>query len=434
MQIDFSMVGDAELVARVRRLVRADRSVSAQLLVHLAELDARKLHLEKAYGSLHEYCVKALGMSDAEAYLRTQAARLGRKFPLVFDRVESGDLNLTSIKLIGPYLALANHVELLDRVRGKSKREVERLVAELAPQPDVPGRMRRLPEQRPLVAAGLTAELPRAQPSAASAAAEPAPAMVPTPAMAPAPAMAPTPGLVLEMPRPRASTKPLSPGRFKLELTLDQDGHDKLEQLQELLRHQIPNGDLARIVTLALARLHVETLKRRTGQLSKPRKKATLMAAAAVPATVAPDAFAEQPAGGSTAALLALEDHVIVQQGRGVDQAPDALVAPDARAAEAPKPTRAIPRAVRREVFARDDGRCTFVSDDGHRCEARVFIEVHHHNVTYARGGAATVENLRLACRAHNGLLAERDYGVSYMRGRASNAHSNRTTHQRAML
>jgi hypothetical protein len=359
MQIDFSGVGDAELLSRLQRLVRVDRSVSAKLLVHLAEVDARKLHLEQAYSSLHEYCVKGLGMSDAEAYLRTQAAKLGRRFPLVIERIESGELNLSSIKLMGPHLTLENHVELLDRVRGMRKREVEKLVAELAPQPDVPARMRRLPSLGPVASAPAVAPLraqeSATQPSAAAATAAPA--------------------FTLEMPRPRASTTPLSPGRFKLELTLDQDGHDKLEQLREMLRHQIPDGDLKRIVTLALSKLHEETLRRRAAHASKPRKRAAV-------------------------------------------------------AAEAPKPSRVIPRAVRREVFARDGGRCTFVSDDSQRCEARGFIEVHHHDVPFARGGAATVENLRLACRAHNGWLAERDYGASYMQGRISNALTQRREQQ----
>jgi hypothetical protein len=84
-------------------------------------------------------------MSEAEAYLRIQAARLGRRFPLVVELLGQGALHLTAIKLLGPHLTLDNHAQLLERARGKRKREVELLVAEIAPKPDVPSRMSKLP-------------------------------------------------------------------------------------------------------------------------------------------------------------------------------------------------------------------------------------------------------------------------------------------------
>ena len=49
------------------------------------------------------------------------------------------------------------------------------------------------------------------------------------------------------------------------------------------------------------------------------------------------------------------------------------------------------------------------------RCAARGLLEVHHHETPYALGGAASVDNLRLMCRAHNALQAERDFGRDFM-------------------
>jgi hypothetical protein len=77
--------------------------------------------------------------------------------------------------------------------------------------------------------------------------------------------------------------------------------------------------------------------------------------------------------------------------------------------------SRHIPLAVRREVHTRDNGQCTFVGSDGRRCSERGFLEIHHHNTTFARGGAATADNLRLACRVHNRFYAEQDYGREFM-------------------
>jgi hypothetical protein len=89
--------------------------------------------------------------------------------------------------------------------------------------------------------------------------------------------------------------------------------------------------------------------------------------------------------------------------------------------------SRYIPRKVLREVYARDLGQCTFVSPEGRRCAARGFLEVHHHNTTFARGGEASAANLRLTCRVHNALLAERDYGRAFMKDKLRAAAAQRT-------
>src|SRR6266513_50823 len=75
------------------------------------------------------------------------------------------------------------------------------------------------------------------------------------------------------------------------------------------------------------------------------------------------------------------------------------------------KPSRYVPRPVRRAVFERAGARCTFVAEDGTRCAATHRLELHH-VIPHALGGLPTVENLKLTCNRHNGLLARRDYGV----------------------
>ena len=127
-------VTDQDLIARLRRLVRADRTLSARMLVHLGEMDARGLYRECACASMFAYCVQELHMSEAEAYLRIQAARLGRQFPLIVQLFGQGSLHLTAIKLLGPHLTFDNHVRVLEQARGKNKREIELLVAALAPR------------------------------------------------------------------------------------------------------------------------------------------------------------------------------------------------------------------------------------------------------------------------------------------------------------
>ena len=186
------------------------------------------------------------------------------------------------------------------------------------------------------------------------------------------PASTHAPTFALEAPRPAASLTPLRPSRYKLELTAGQALHDKLEQLKNLLRHQVPDGDLAAIVELAVDELVAKKLKQRFAQKQKPTPKTRR------------------------------------------------AVKPAARRRK--HNSRYIPRAVVRAVHQRDGERCTFESADGKRCSERGFLELHH-SIPFARGGEATAENMKLLCRAHNALHAERDFGAAVIRSKRFRAN-----------
>ena len=76
-----------------------------------------------------------------------------------------------------------------------------------------------------------------------------------------------------------------------------------------------------------------------------------------------------------------------------------------------------IPAGVRRAAYVKDGGRCSFVSTDGNRCGERRFIEFHH-VIPRAADGKATVENIQLRCRAHNGHEVDLFFGPGMRRWR----------------
>jgi hypothetical protein len=82
---------------------------------------------------------------------------------------------------------------------------------------------------------------------------------------------------------------------------------------------------------------------------------------------------------------------------------------------------RYVPAAVKRMVWRRDGARCTFVGTNGHRCEARAFVEFEH-IIPVALGGLASVEKLRLLCRAHNHFVAEQAFGAEFMKKKREQA------------
>ena len=83
-----SHLSDGALIAEVARCARDERHATAQLIAHLAELDARRLYLGAGHSSLFTYCRDGLGLSDDAAYNRVEAAQLLAQAEAVFEDAE----------------------------------------------------------------------------------------------------------------------------------------------------------------------------------------------------------------------------------------------------------------------------------------------------------------------------------------------------------
>ena len=205
-------LSNQELIAALPLLVRRESQAIAELVAHLAEVDARRLYRDQAFPSMHQYCVDALHLCEGAAYKRITAARTARRFPIILDLLADGRLHLSAVCLLAPHLTEGNHSSLLEAAVHRSKRGVELLLAERFPRPDVPQSIRKLPVR---------------QPQSEMAVPSPAPIPItgrpPEPVLlaAPVPALAPLAPVPLSPPPPRpAVVAPLSPERFKLQLTI----------------------------------------------------------------------------------------------------------------------------------------------------------------------------------------------------------------------
>jgi 5-methylcytosine-specific restriction endonuclease McrA len=139
---------DTELISETRRLIGAERKLTAKLVTYLAEIEERRLHLLSGFASMFAFCTRGLGMSENEAFRRIAAARLGRRFPVVHSLLASGAVHLTTLELLRYHLTAENHRELFESVSGKTKREVETLLATRFPRPDEPSKIRQLSGER----------------------------------------------------------------------------------------------------------------------------------------------------------------------------------------------------------------------------------------------------------------------------------------------
>ena len=177
-----------------------------------------------------------------------------------------------------------------------------------------------------------------------------------------------------ETARPRVA--PLAPGRFGLQFTVGQETHEKLRYAQALLGHAVPTGDLGQVLDRALDALIARLEQRKFAATRHPRQ-------------------------------------------------------PRRQRRDSANP-RHVPAEVRRAVWERDGGQCTFVSEAGRRCPARTRLEFDHVEPV-ARGGRATVDGMRLRCRAHNQYAAEQAFGAGFMsRKRAAAQRETKEARDRA--
>ncbi len=126
--------GDLDDAARA--LAHEARSSTARLIAHLAEIDARREHLLWGYKSLFDYCVRALGLSEGAVWTRIQVAKVCRRFPQVLVALSKGKIHLTAASQLAPHLSEENVDDLIQRAQGRSKRQLQGLLAALAPKPE----------------------------------------------------------------------------------------------------------------------------------------------------------------------------------------------------------------------------------------------------------------------------------------------------------
>jgi len=200
-------LSDEDLIARLESLCQVERTVGAEIVAHLMEVKRRRLDVDLGYSSLFSYCVERLGFSSDVAYKRMQAAAAAQAFPEVLGHLESGALTLSSLAVLVPHLE-AHGTGLIEKALGKSRREVQRLVAEL---------------------------------------------LVPAPNSDP------------------ATLEPVAGGRMRLQVVLDEEACAALEQAIALDRHLDPHGDVGQRLGRALGQYVKTRRKARLAESKRPR-------------------------------------------------------------------------------------------------------------------------------------------------------------------
>ena len=248
-------VSDEVVVTRVKECVATERQATAALISWLAEFDLRRLYLGQGFSSLFQYCTQCLHLSERASYSRIEEARLVRRFTVISEFIADSRVSLTAVAMLARHLTEANHRVLLEGAVHKTVREVEVVVARLAPKPDAPALVRRVVAAQQQPFAERPAPSPLTPLTSLTSRHEPEQAAGPGP------------------PRPPVAQaiKPLAPERFRVQFTISGEARERLTVAQDLLRHSVPSGDIAEIFDRALIALIADLEKKKLALVARPR-------------------------------------------------------------------------------------------------------------------------------------------------------------------
>jgi len=126
-----------------KEAVGKERLATTRVLHYLQELENRKLYAERGFPTLHAYCVQVLSYSTAAAYRRIAAMRLLAEMPSLEEKLNSGELNLSTLSTVQNFLVQEEKnkkkyspeekIQLMKAINGKSRRETDRILTAISP-------------------------------------------------------------------------------------------------------------------------------------------------------------------------------------------------------------------------------------------------------------------------------------------------------------
>lgn len=269
---------DRELLRNLAGLAARSRATLAEMLAHLAEVDARRLYREAAHPSLYSYCVRGLALSESTSSKIIAAVRAAREFPVICEMLAAGTLHLSGIVVLSPHLTPETASDLLSAASGRTRVEIEVLIASRrrAPLPLVD-----CDDTTPTIppgAAGLrlsdsqTSPVPDRHVARMADLSTPSiSSTVATPPVPPVSRASSTTPVTTE--HCRANTPAQRPGhhdeRSVLRIAARRSLHEKLARARVLLGHHLRSGDPADVIEKALDGL-IARLERRGRHSDRP--------------------------------------------------------------------------------------------------------------------------------------------------------------------
>ncbi|MEK6706164.1 MAG: HNH endonuclease signature motif containing protein [Bdellovibrionota bacterium] len=354
---------DSVLLSKIKTLAEEERKLTTQVLELLREVEHRRLYAQQGFSTLFEYVVKGLGYSEASAARRINSMRLLKDLPDLKDSIEKGNLNLSTVSTVQSF------IKREEKKTGKAysieqKRELTRKIENCSQR-----------ECEKILM-----------------------------------------GISPESVRPQEKLRVVSAKEVELRFLVSQEFMDKIEKLRGLLANSHPDLSYVQLFELLADRV--------LDQIDPIRRQQKLMEKAATRAAKKnPDKKANppKPAPTSEPAIVSETTTTHAATAETIQTEKPIPAATNITHEEAIHSRRFIPAALRRQVWSRYEGRCTYVCPETRkRCDSTFGIEVDH-ATPVSRGGESELNGLRLLCRSHNTWEAIRILGRKTMQRYLSN-------------
>ena len=363
-------LSNKQLLSQTKFLVQRERDLHVRVLHHLEEIDSRKLYLEQGFSSLFDYAVKELGYSEGAAYRRIKAMRLCREVPETEGRLKSGRLSLSSACQLQAFFEKQNKKAKAEKAL--EQKEVTHQKEESENKESV------LKAQNTVVYQKSTNQ--ENKNSCLSLSVERKQELV---KKAEGCSTRATMKLLSEVDPslsvPKEQTRYLGKGKVEMKVVVEESCHKKLEELKNLFSHKNPSlsyGELLLILSEEALEKH-DPARKRTKKWSMKKKAVT-----------SPPKLEARQAKTPTITSAAKGKY----------------------AGKAKKLSRAIPSALKRHIWKRDRGQCSYVHPETkRRCSSKHLLQIDHIK-PFSLGGRSELDNLRLLCAGHNQYRSERTF------------------------
>jgi hypothetical protein len=128
-------LADHVLLRALTTAVSQDRATTAEMLALIAEVEHRRLYAGEGFSSMYRYCVEKLLMSEDVACKRILTARAARRFAAIIPAIAEGRLTVSTVALLSTHLKTEHGGAILSQALGKTRADVELLIAERFPVP-----------------------------------------------------------------------------------------------------------------------------------------------------------------------------------------------------------------------------------------------------------------------------------------------------------